>query len=211
MSERLSLKEALYAQITAAGAYYAVASPTPDPSRKLLINIMKEGHKGTLNQGRLMAWTGTRSLEQALQLLYRLQQLDFVQGASAPSAPPQDNLETMLPALLGGLSQAGRALLADDNGFYLGSAGFLHEAAEEIAALAGDILSLSQRHARLLKNNLNIGSSAWAIADPSGNAELGFYPLHVGKQSFVLIIGGTPQLQGDGFVTLVQALSRRYA
>jgi hypothetical protein len=62
-----------------------------------------------------------------------------------------------------------------------------------------------------LKNNLNISSSAWAICDPTGRSELGFYPLHVGQQAFVLIIGGTPHLQGEEFVTMIQALSRRYS
>jgi hypothetical protein len=33
----------------------------------------------------------------------------------------------------------------------------------------------------------------------------------VGQQSFVLVIGGTPRLQDEHFVTLIELLSRRYA
>ena len=211
MSERLSLNDALFAEATPAGAYYAVASPTPDPSRKLLVSILKEGFTAPVNEARLVAWSGAASVEQAMQYVYRLQKLDFIQGTDAPRPPADVSLEILLPNLIGNLSEAGRALLADDNGFYLASSGFLHEASEEIAALAGDILALSTRHALLLKNNLNIGSSAWAISDPTGRSELAFYPLHVGSQAFILIIGGTPRLQGDEFVTLVQALSCRYS
>lgn len=210
MSERLSLNSALYAEATPAGAYYAVANPALDPGRKLLVNILKEGHSAPIGEDRLVAWSGASSEDQALQYLYRLQKLDFIQGTDNPREPPNLSLEILLPNIIGNLSETGRALLADDNGFYLATSGFLHEAAEEIAALAGDILALSTRHALLLKNNLNIGSSAWAISDPRGRSELGFYPLHVGGQSFVLIIGGSPMLQGEDFVTLVQALSRRY-
>jgi hypothetical protein len=121
------------------------------------------------------------------------------------------NLESQLPSLLAALSDNGRALLADDNGLYYATAGFHHESAEEIAALAGDIMSLNRRHALLLKNNLNISSLAWSVSNPAGQSELGFFPLHVGQQSFVLVIGGTPRLQDEHFVTLIELLSRRYA
>jgi hypothetical protein len=212
MAESLSLTSpSLFAEATAAGAYYAVASANRDNARNLLIHVLKEGGTAPLTLERLQSWAETDSPDEALQLLYRLQRLDFVQGTETPREMPSENLETTLPGLLGKLSESGRALLADDNGFYLACAGFHHESAEEIAALAGDILSLSERHARLLKNNLNISSSAWAICDPTGRSELGFYPLHVGQQAFVLIIGGTPHLQGEEFVTMIQALSRRYS
>ncbi len=211
MSEKLSLNPALYAEVTPAGAYYAVSSPTPDSARRMLVRILREGSLAPLTEERLLALAEAETVEQGLQLLYRLQRLEFVQGTETPRPQPEGNLETMLPDLLGRLSDSGRALLADDNGFYLACSGFRHESAEEIAALAGDMLSLSQRHALLLKNNLNISNSAWAISNPAGHSELGFFPLHVGRQSFVLIVGGNPQLQGVEFVTLVESLSRRYS
>jgi hypothetical protein len=34
--------------------------------------------------------------------------------------------------------------------------------------------------------------------------------MYVGQQTFVLITGGTPQLQSEDFVVLVEALIRRY-
>jgi hypothetical protein len=211
MAEKLSLTPSLYAEATPAGAYYAVASRAPDSARKMLTHILKEGAHAPLTEGHVLKWAETDSLEEAMELLYRLQRLEFVQGAAAPRPAAEGSLEATLPGLLERLSDAGRALLADDNGFYLASAGFRHEAAEEIAALAGDILALGERHALLLKHNLNIGSSAWAICDAAGRSELGFYSLHLAQQSFVLILGGTPQLQGEDFVVLVEALVRRYA
>jgi hypothetical protein len=210
MGPRLRLNPSLYAEVTPAGAYYAVASRNSDSARRLLTRILRDGAHTPLTEERLLAWTEAEATERAVEILYRLQRLDFVHGTDAPRPPPERNLEVLLPELLARLSDTGHALLADDNGFYLASAGFRHESAEEIAALGGDMLTLSQRHALLLKNNLNITSSAWAISDPAGRSELGFFPMHIGRQSFVLIVGGTPQLQGQDFVTLVGALSRRY-
>lgn len=210
MAEKLSLKSSLYAEATPAGAFFAVASPVADGARKLLSHILKEGAHVLLTENRLLKWAETDSLEQALQILYRLQRLEFVQGVSAPRKLPEGNLESMLPSLLAKLSDTGRALLADGDGLYLATAGFHHEAAEEIAALAGDVLALTDRHALLLQRNLNIRSSAWAISDAAGRSELGFYPVYVGQQTFMLILGGTPQLQSEDFAILIEALSRRY-
>lgn len=210
MAEKLSLKSSLFAEVTPAGAYFAIASPAQDSARKLLAAILKEGAQAPLTEAHLLEWAGTESVDQAMQLLYRLQRLEFVQGASVPRTLPEGNLESILPNLLVKLSDTGRALLADGNGFYLASAGFHHESAEEIAALAGDVLALSDRHTLLLQRNLNMRSSSWSICDAAGRSELGFYTLYVGQQIFMLIVGGAPQLQGDDFVVLVEALSRRY-
>ncbi|WP_233161042.1 peptidase M23 [Aquitalea sp. ASV11] len=210
MSDHLSLKDALYPITSPAGAYYAVSSPDQDAARVLLTHILRLGHAVPLTTELLAEWHDN-NLERGLETLYRLQRMDFVHGTTEPRPTLAVNLESQLPTLLAALSDTGRALLADDNGLYYATAGFHHESAEEIAALAGDIMSLNRRHGLLLKNNLNIHSLAWAVSNPAGHSELGFFPLHVGQQSFVLVIGGTPQLQDEHFVTLIELLSRRYA
>ncbi|OWY39455.1 hypothetical protein CEK28_08260 [Xenophilus sp. AP218F] len=210
MHSPLKLKDTLYPMATPAGAYYAVSSPEQDPARILLGHILRVGHSVPLSAELLGEWTGG-AVDAALETLYRLQRLEFVHGTEAPRPPASSNLESQLPGLLARLSDCGRALLADDNGLYYATAGFHHESAEAIAALAGDIVSLGRRHALLLKNHLNLGSGAWAVANPVGASELAFYPLYIGQQSFVLIIGGAPQLQDQHFVTLIELLARRYA
>lgn len=210
MEEKLSLNSSLYAEATPAGAYFAVASSSSDSARKLLAHVLKEGGQAPLTGPKLFEWSGADSQSQALQLLYRLQRLQFVQGTNVPRKPPDGNLESILPGLLGKISDTGRALLADSNGFYIACAGFRHESAEEIAALAGDVLALGDRHALLLQRNLNIKSSAWAIVDPAGRSELGFFPLYIGDQTFMLVLGGTPLIQSEDFVVLIESLSRRY-
>lgn len=211
MDTALSLNRELYAEATPAGAWYAVSTADDSAERRLLLHILQQGPILPLSEQRLQQWSQTPDLDQALAVLYRLQRLEFVGGRRDSKPVPADNLENSLPALLAALSSEGRALLSDDNGLYYAAAGFLHEAAEEIAALAGDIMALSRRHARLLKHNLGIGAQAWALSDPAGQAELGFHPLHIGPQTFILVIGGLPQLAGPAFVATVEALCRRYA
>jgi len=211
MAEKLSLVSSIFAEATPTGAYYAISNPRMDNARRMLIRILREGYRAPLIPDQLIDWAEADSLDQALQLLFRLQRLEFVQGITTPRSPPTGNLESILPPILEKLSNSGRALLADDNGFYLASVGFRHETAEEIGALAGALLSLNEHHALLLRNHLNLNSSAWAITDPTGRSELGFFPLYVGAQSFVLIIGGLPQFQTHDFLILTEVLIRRYS
>ncbi|QEL54944.1 roadblock/LC7 domain-containing protein [Chromobacterium paludis] len=210
MDETLKLNDSLYPMATPAGAYFAVASQEKTLARRLLSQILRLGHSVPLTRDLLAEWCDGDA-EAALDALYRLQRLDFVHGTEAPRPPLGGNLESQLPPVLAALSDCGRAMLADDNGLYYAAAGFHHETAEEVAALAGDIASLGRRHALLLQQHLQLGSSAWAVANPAGASELAFYPLYIGQQSFVLIIGGAPRLQDQHFVTLVELLARRYA
>lgn len=211
MAVELTISGGLYAQTTPAGAYYAVASPNPDNNRQALINILKNGESTPLGEPQVLDWTGANSLNEGLKLLFRLQRLGFIRGVEIPVPASRERLEDILPVLLSRLSDKGKAVLADDNGFYLATSGFPHESAEELAGLAADLLALHTRHGRLLKNNVKIGTEAWALVDPAGRSELGFWPLFIGKQNFILIIGETPRLQNQEFVTLIQALNNRYA
>lgn len=202
--------EQLYAQVTPAGAFYAVSSPEHAGNRAILLRILEEGGVAPFATSTAMSWTQSDDAEEALRSIFRLQRLGLVRGSTAAPPPIQDRLEDILPSLLAHLSDTSKALLADENGFYLAAAGFLHEAAEELAGLSADLLALQTRHSRLLKNNLRVSTEAWALVDPAGRSELGFWPLFIGKQRFMLIISGTPRLQNQAFVTLVQVLDQRY-
>lgn len=211
MSVELVLNDGpLFAQVTPAGAFYAVASLQPDRNREVLLRVLHEGAGSPLTREKAREWTQTDDLDGALRIFFRLQRLGLIRGAERPVPPNRERLEDILPDLLARLSDQGKAVLADDNGFYLAAAGYPHEAAEELAGLAGDLLALQERHSRLVRNNLRIGTDAWALVDPAGRSELGFWPLFIGKQSFMLIIGETPRLQSQEFVTLVQVLDQRY-
>ena len=209
--QQFSLAENVYIHPTPGGAYYAVSSPGSDPSRKLLQSVLLQDHTPELMLEGLRAWCGGKNAEEAMALLHHVQELNWVQGLDQPVRCPDQPLETLLPNLLTPLGAAGKVLLADSQGFYLASTGFAHEVAEELSALSADLASLHERRSGLLMNNLGLGSSAWAVVDSVGNSKIGFWPLYIGKQRFVLVISGIPRLNQPSFVDLIWTLSKRYA
>jgi hypothetical protein len=58
---------------------------------------------------------------------------------------------------------------------------------------------------------LGITSQSWAIVDAFGNSQIGFWPLFIGKNRFVLVISGVPHFNQPEMVDLVWALSVRYS
>jgi hypothetical protein len=208
--KKYQLTDNLYIAVTPAGAFYAASMPDEDPSRHLLRQLLKEKSSPLLEQERMQNWTNFDNADESMELLYHVQNLGLVEGLDAPLNVPQGALEDIVPGLLTVLSESGKALLADAQGFYITSQGFAHEAAEELSALSADLASLHERHRRLLQNNLGLGTSAWALIDASGNSQVGFWPLFVGEQRFVLIVGGVPHLNQPELSTLVWALSTRY-
>ena len=104
----------------------------------------------------------------------------------------------------------GKAILAESRGLYLGSAGFTHEAAEELAALSSNLFGVCTRHIELLHCNLGYRLRARGLVDASGNSEVGFWPVYIGQNQFTLIIAGLPQFNQIGFKRLIWALEIRY-
>jgi hypothetical protein len=206
----LSLKSGLYLEPTPAGAYFASSSPSDEPARRLLLGVMSEKKLPASDISRLSLWSGQPGNE-ALELVKRLQELGWLSGSDKSLSVPEGPLEEILPGLLSKVSIIGKALLADDQGFYLSTSGIPHEAAEALSAVSADLSSLYVRHQRLLAKNLGLKEQAWTLADAAGNSQLGFWPLYIGQLRFVLIIQGRPTLNQPAFRDLVWVLSLRYS
>ena len=211
MDATLSLQSNLYPRITPAGAYYAVSSQAPSASRTLLYGLLRASTTETVSTEKLLAWADTNDINTALNLLYRLQRLEFLYGDEQPAGEEFNMTDEQLPELLEQLSSVGKALLADGNGLYFANAGFLHEAAEEVGVMASEVAALGERHQLLVKNNLNIHHNAWGICDPSGQTELTFFPLYAGRTKLNLVVAGTPDLNKEAFVSLIKVLCNRYS
>lgn len=145
-----------------------------------------------------------------MEFVHLLQDAGFIYGQAEKEIAPAGSLESMLPDILQRLSGDGRAVLAEGQGLYLGSSGFPHEAAEELAALSASLTAIYRRHKDVLKGNLGYRQRAWGLIDAAGNSEIGFWPLYIGKDRFTLIVGGMPQLNQPAFTQLIWALERRY-
>lgn len=205
------LAEDSYIHPTPAGTYYAISATDQNPSRRLIQSLLKKQSSPLLTMEGLRSWSDVEDEEQVLNLLYHAQGLGWVQAFKSPRECNEQPLEIQLPVLLKTLALQGKVLLADHQGFYLASSGFPHEVAEELSALSADLANLHARRSGLLVNNLGMASSAWAIVDAAGNGKIGFWPLFIGSQRFVLVISGMPQFNHPAFVDLVWILSRRYA
>lgn len=208
MDSNLLLQSNLYPRITPAGAYYAVSSDLSSASRTLLYGLLRAGNDETISSEKLLAWADTADINAALNLLYRLQRLEFLYGDEEPG---KDDLTfDRVPEILASLSSVGKALIADANGLYFANTGFHHETAEEVGVLAGEVAALGEKHKLLIKNNLGIHHNTWGVCDPTGQSELSFFPLYIGKTKLILVVAGTPDLNQDAFVSLVKILYNRY-
>ncbi|RKZ78018.1 MAG: hypothetical protein DRQ35_06660 [Gammaproteobacteria bacterium] len=208
--ESYQLLDDVYVSATPAGAYYCASGESETPSRNLLRALMQQTLPSALSLDSLKSWTDLDDDNEVLALLYRMQSLGWLEGQEEQQLAPEGSLEEVLPDLLVGLSDSGKVLLADEQGFYLCSQGFPHETAEELSALSADLSSLYQRHQGLLKNNLNLETSAWAMVDAAGNGQIGFWPLWIGTHRFVLVIKGVPLLNQPALMKLIWVLSIRY-
>ncbi|HEY8158496.1 MAG TPA: hypothetical protein VIF10_07300 [Methylobacter sp.] len=207
-----TLTENLYLYPTPAGAYYAVASTKIDKPAQFLRLLLREPQTPAMNLDTLRRLMDMKNADdQCLELLLHCQQLGWVQGINEPIGAPEGSLEVILPELLAAISLKGKVLLADNQGFYLSTSGFPHEVAEELSALSAEIAAIHERRSGVLSNNMGISSNAWAIVDAAGNSKVGFWPVYLGTNRFVLVISGIPYFNRPELVTLIWALSIRYA
>jgi hypothetical protein len=210
MASEFTLNAAQYLFPTPGGAYYAVADNSDDAARRLLLALLLEPSTPLVSPASLMDWTGVADEGDALEVLYRAQQLGWVQGENQSRRLPGTTLETDSPALLAEISSDGCAMLSDEQGFYISSQGFAHEAAEELALLAAELTQAVGRRVGVLQRNLGISGGAWAAVDAAGNSQLGVWPLHIGRIKFCLTVLGTPRLNRPAFTELVWMMVNRY-
>ncbi len=208
--EKYRLTAERYVSPTPAGAYYAISGNSKDSARRFLFSLMQSPSTPLLTQEELTKLCGNDDIQESLELLHHVQKLGWIQAATEMQHAPQGTLEASLPGLLSKLSGSGKSLLADQQGLYLASHGFSHEAAEELSALSADLAALQQRHSGLLINNLGMNSAAWAIVNASGDSQMGFWPVFIGEHRFALVISGLPCLNQPAFTALVWTLSKRY-
>lgn len=206
-----TLAEGLYIYPTPAGCYYAVSAVEVDPVRQFMNALLASKKTPKLNLDNLQELMAINDPDKCIALLQKCQQLGWVQGIKEERAAPDGPMEELLPNLLSKISKEGKVLLADNQGFYLASNGFPHEVAEEISALSAELAVIHERRAGLLMKNLSLHSHAWALVNASGNSQLGFWPLFIGKTQFVVAMTGIPHFKQSEFVSLIWLLTVRYA
>ena len=202
--------EDLYMGVTPGGSFYTVQDDTEEFGRQFLHRLLTVDETPPFSLDMAQELSGLKDETETLELVHLLQDAGFITGQKVSQSAPEGSLERLLPELLQSLSDDGRAVLAEGQGLYLGSSGFPHEAAEELAALSASLTAIYKRHKDVLKGNLGYRQRAWGLIDASGHSEIGFWPLYIGKDRFTLIVGGMPQFNQPAFTQLIWALERRY-
>ncbi len=198
-----------FIKITSSGAYYATLDDEPDPSRALLLQFLMAEASFPYSD-KLVAELSGEEPQEAKNLFVSLLERGFVEMVPKPVVLINQSIERTLPDLLPRLSSKEKAILSDDQGFCLGNVGYEEAHAEQIAALSGDILSLHQRHKKLLNQELKLMGESWAMVDPLGQSQLGFWVFQFSQKRFVLTLEGIPRFNDEAFIYLVSALARRY-
>ena len=206
-----SLNTDLFLLPTPASAFNAVAGSANNRLARFLVELLRNAAQEKVSDTNLRTWSGLDSDDGAREFLWRTQELGWVQALENAPEFSDAPLEQLLPELLPHLGMERKVLLADTQGFYLYSHGFPHEVAEELSALSADLASLHQRRSGSLNRNLGLSGSAWALTNAAGYSQLGFWPLHIGSERFVLAIAGQPAFNRPQLVELVVQLHRRFA
>ncbi len=206
-----TLSEGLFMYPTPAGAYYAVSADHTDVHRDFILKLLLKPALPELTGDNLRMLTGFQDPQDCYEILYHCQKHNWVQGLDVAKEYPSGPLEGILPGLLVNLSESGQVLLADMDGFHIASHGFAEDVTDELAVVSAELEVLHKRRARVLGKGLGIAGRSWGIIDVFGNSQIGFWPLFLGKNHFVLVIAGVPHFNQPEFVELVWALSMRYA
>jgi len=208
--DNYSLQGSAYLHPTPAGTFHAVSQGPRDPIVAFLQRLLRASHAPLLTDAWLQQDLRLGPAE-ALEFLWRVQEAGLVQGLAEERVAPPAAWDAWLPEVLTSLSFEGRAVLADDQGLVLGSAGHGEDTAQALAALAADLLALHGRHAALLDRHLRLGRAGWGVVSPAGYSELGCWPLELGPRRFVLVLQGEPRLNQPAFTQLVWALGVHHA
>ena len=198
-----------YLHVTPSGAYYATLNSHPDDARALLLQLLSSGEP-ILYSLEFFSELADLDTEMGKKLFDRLISRRFITLKSEPFRPSHSSMESILQQVLPCMSSTSKVVLGDDQGFCLGSSGFDHEHADALAALSADIISLHQRHHRLLNNDLQLMGQSWGLMDPVGSSLLGIWIIHIGSQVFALVIHEQPNLNQQAYVELLSALANRY-
>ncbi len=204
------IAEALYLLPTPAGAFFAVSESTDSPLRRFLLALISRKGKTAIAANELKEFSARDSSEDAREYVRELQEKGWLEVLHGPLNIPEYSMEYGLPRLLPALSEEGKVLLADTQGFGLFSHGFSADCAEELAALSADLANLHERRGAFLRNNLQLTGSAWALIGAGGHSQIGFWPLYIGNERLVLVIAGAPALNQPQLVDFVLLLHRRF-
>lgn len=210
MTSQFKISENCYLWPTPAGTFFAARNPSPNPMRRLILDLLCRQQTVLLNEDTVARINPDVSLNDTLDTIYQAQKNRLLQGEALSRHLPSGEFIENISEKIETLSSENKAVLADSDGFHISSCGYTLKIAEELAAMAADIWALHKRRVEHIKNEVKLDVNAWGLVDAAGNSQMGFWPLYLGKNHFMLILAGAPQLNQTTFTELVWILSNRY-
>ncbi len=204
------IKNPQFVNLTPIGAYYATNSKQDSPLHRLLRYLLTMSSSPLLDKQTLQLLGENAQVEATLATLKLAGKRQFITLSSQAVSIEKVSLETGLPKLFGELSNDGKVLLADDQGFCLGQIGFDDSDSEQLAALSADIAIVQERHQSALIAVSEFGN-IWGVISLGNNHQLSFWPIFIGDYRFVLVLGQKLSLNQPAFTQLIRMLSVRYA
>ncbi|HHH50517.1 MAG TPA: hypothetical protein ENK52_06030 [Saprospiraceae bacterium] len=203
-------KKQQYIMPTPGGAYYLVQDGSDNWRKNVLKCLFSAKKSLPLNHETLSKIFETGNKENLQYKIEKCKQLKLIQVIDEEVSAPAGQLEESLNQFIAKFSQIGHVLLSDSQGFCITNHGFPHEMSEEISVLSADIAIMHKRRAVNINKKLSLNSQAWSIVDASGNSCLGFWPININNEVFVLTIEGVPFFNQAAMVSLVWTLYLRY-
>ena len=199
-----------YLMPTPGGSYYFVQDSEKTEHREVIRRLVNYSSSLELSEKNLMEIFNVKSSESLKDKLKEFENLKLIQVVDNQFHVQVGNIEEDLVNIIKFFSKNGKALLSDSQGFCVANNGFPSEMSDEISVLSADIAMMHKRRALGINSRLGLNSQAWSIVDASGNSRLGFWPLNIEDEVFVLAVEGVPSFNRPEFVELVWMLYLRY-
>lgn len=197
------------------GAYYLIQDKSESWQKNVLKKLFSFSQTPELNSEtlKIIFDTPVLSVDDKINLEAKIsdfQKMKLIQVMTQPVNAPDKLFEQNLNDLFNGFSDNHKVLLSDSQGFSIANHGFPAEMIEEISVLSADIAIMHERRAININKKLGLNSQAWSIVDSNGASCLGFWPLDIANEVFVLAIQGAPIFNKSAFTYLVWILYLKY-
>lgn len=213
LADDLVLTENAWLCPTAAGAFYAVASPQQNGTRAFLQRLLLCDATPRLNSETLVQLTHLE-LPHATRFLYQLQSTAYVQQLPSRQERPRwrlDDLADALPPLLAKCSDSAKLVLVDHHGVVLARCGCSDKLAQRWASLAlgfrphfDEPLADDDDFSYLTGSGLGFchwrGYSQWAV-----------WPIYWRRLALMLVVSGLPRFNRHDYMSVIWGLSPLFA
>jgi len=207
------MKKVKYLVPTPKGAYYLTQNSVETWQKEVLKKLFSLPYSPQINNKTLQKLFNlkiNKDMSVLKEKIDEFQKLKLIKIVDKAIEAPTRNFEENLNYLFDQVLKENKIILSDSQGFCVANHGFPTEMGEEISVLSADIAIMHKRRAIEINKKLGLKSQAWSMVDEAGTSCLGFWPLNINQETFVITIEGTPFFDKPSIVSLVWILYLHY-